>query len=258
MTLRYGRFAVPDTKARYGRIDGFTVRLFDGPPWRGGKETDDTLPLAACDRVCPVAPTKIVCVGRNYGAHIEEIGGSEFPKEPILCLKPTSSLLEPGGTIRLPRESERVEHDIELGVVIGHRCRRVPVAHALDQVFGYTVVGDITARDLQKRDGQWARSKGFDSFCPVGPEIVAGINPNALSLHARVNGVERQAGNTRDMVFSVAEIVSFVSQTMTLEPGDLISTGTPDGVGILAEGDMLEMEIEHIGVLRVAVRKERV
>jgi len=256
MPTRYGRFSTSESKAKYGRIDGFTVRFFDGPPWRGGQETGQTMPLATLDRVCPVAPSKIICIGRNYKAHAKEMG-SLPPQEPLLFLKPPSSLLEPGGTVRLPRESERVEHEVELGVVIGTKGRRIPVEQAMSYVFGYTIVGDITARDLQKKDGQWARAKGFDSFCPVGPEIVTDIFPGELALRCRVNGALRQEGNTRDMIFGVSQLISYISQSMTLEPGDLIATGTPEGVGPLVHGDQLELEIENIGLLRLSVRGER-
>lgn len=206
-------------------------------------------------RLSPAAPSKIVCVGRNYGAHAKELG-NEVPKEPLLFMKPPSSLLAPGGTLLLPPESERVEHEAELAVVIGTRGRRIPVARALDHVFGYTIACDVTARDLQKKDGQWTRAKGFDGFCPVGPEVVQGVDPGSLGVRLRVNGQTRQDGNTRDMVFDVATLVAYISNVMTLEPGDLILTGTPEGVGPLVDGDSVEVEIEGIGVLRFGVGKE--
>ncbi|MCE7891826.1 MAG: fumarylacetoacetate hydrolase family protein [Myxococcales bacterium] len=206
-------------------------------------------------RLSPAAPTKIVCVGRNYGAHARELG-NEVPKEPLLFMKPPSSLLAPDGTVFLPPESERVEHEAELAVVIGTQGRRIPVARALDHVFGYTIACDVTARDLQKKDGQWTRAKGFDGFCPLGPEVVQGVDPGALGVRLRVNGQARQDGNTRDMVFDVATLVAHVSNVMTLEPGDLILTGTPEGVGPLVAGDRVEVEIDGIGVLRFGVEKE--
>lgn len=206
-------------------------------------------------RLSPAPPSKIVCIGRNYRAHAQELG-NEVPKEPLLFLKPPSSLLEPGGTLYLPPESERVEHEAELGVVIGRRGRRIPRERALEHVFGYSVACDVTARDLQKKDGQWTRAKGFDGFCPVGPEVVSGLDPSGLSIRLRVNGDLRQDGNTRDMVFDVASLIAHVSSVMTLEPGDLILTGTPEGVGPLAAGDRVEVEIEGIGLLRFGVERE--
>src|SRR5690606_36324362 len=159
--------------------------------------------------------------------------------------------------IELPALSERVEHEAELGVVIGRRCRRVTAAEAADFIFGYTVVGDITARDLQRRDGQWTRAKGFDTFCPVGPEVVAGLDASELELACEVSGQLRQRGNTRDMVFPPADIVAYISRVMTLEPGDLIATGTPEGVGPLVAGDELVMRIEGIGELRARVASQQ-
>jgi 2-keto-4-pentenoate hydratase/2-oxohepta-3-ene-1,7-dioic acid hydratase in catechol pathway len=182
--------------------------------------------------------------------------GADVPKLPLLFLKAASSLLEPGGTVVLPPESHCVEHEAELGVVIGRRGRRIPIHEAIDYVFGYTVVADITARDLQKADGQWSRAKGFDTFCPVGPDVVAGVDVSAVRVIGRVNGQVRQHGNTRDMVFGVAQLVSHLSQAMTLEPGDLIATGTPEGVGRLQDGDVFEAEVEEVGVLRVSIKNE--
>jgi 2-keto-4-pentenoate hydratase/2-oxohepta-3-ene-1,7-dioic acid hydratase in catechol pathway len=253
---RYGRFLLEDGGVRYCRVDGEVLHELDGAPWAAGVETGVRRSLLSSRRLCPVTPSKILCIGRNYHGHVREMG-AELPKHPLLFLKPASSLLEPDGTVLLPPESERVEHEAELGVVIGRRGRRVPVQAALDLVFGYTIVGDITARDLQKSDGQWSRAKGFDTFCPTGPEVVAGIDPGALAITARVNGQVRQQGNTGEMLFGVAQLVSHLSQAMTLEPGDLIATGTPEGVGPLADGDRFEIEIDGLGVLAVAVRRER-
>lgn len=212
------------------------------------------MPLAEARRLCPVEPTKIIGIGRNYGAHAKELG-NEIPDEPLLFLKPPSALLDPFGTILLPPQSTRVEHEAELGVVIGKRAAGISEAEALDYVFGYTCVADITARDLQRKDKVFARAKGFDTFCPVGPAIVTGLDPRALDVVCRVNGETKQRGNTRDMIFPVAKIVSYLSHVMTLEPGDLIATGTPEGVGPLSNGDKLEIEIPEIGILEVNVGK---
>lgn len=227
--------------------------VLDAAPWLGGKRTGRTVTVAERTQFAPVDPPKILCVGRNYAAHAKELG-NEVPKEPLLFLKPHSALLGPGGTITLPPQSEKVEHEVELGVVIGRRARNVEVSDALSYVYGYTVVGDISARDLQKSDGQWSRAKGFDGFCPVGPRVVTGLDPSDLHITCRVNGATRQDGRTSQMVFPVPEIIAYASRMMTLAPGDLLVTGTPSGVGPLTPGDRLEMEIEGVGVLVCHVR----
>lgn len=226
----------------------------DAAPWRGGQPTGRVVPAGA-RRLAPAEPTKIVCVGRNYRAHAQELG-NQVPAEPLLFFKPPSSLLAPGGTVRLPPESTRVEHEAELAVVIGTRGRRIAPERALAHVFGYTIACDVTARDLQKKDGQWTRAKGFDTFCPLGPEVVTDVDPAALGVRLTVNGSVRQDGNTRDMVFDVAALVAYVSAAMTLEPGDLILTGTPEGVGPLADGDRVEIEIDGLGTLEHRVAAE--
>ena len=251
----FGRFALPDGSVIYARIDGADLAVLAAPPWQGVRESCRRVPLAGARALCPVAPSKILCIGRNYRAHAKEMG-ADVPAEPLLFLKAPSSLLDPEGVVRLPPESARVEHEAELGVVIGKRGRRIALDDAMAHVFGYTAVADVTARDLQKKDGQWSRAKGFDTFCPVGPHVVTGIDPGALAVRARVNGALRQDGSTRDMIFPVAALVSHLSQAMTLEPGDLIATGTPEGVGPLVHGDVLEVEVEGVGVLRVRVERE--
>ena len=250
--MRYAHLQIPDGSRHFAVLDGDAAHLLDRAPWLGGARTGRHVALAEARRLCPVQPTKIIGIGRNYSAHAKELG-NEVPEEPLLFLKPPSSLLDPFGTVLLPPQSERVEHEAELGVVIGKRATSVSEADALDHVFGYTCVADITARDLQRKDKVFARAKGFDTFCPVGPEIVTGLDPSALDVVCRVNGATKQQGNTRDMIFPVARIVSYLSHIMTLEPGDLIATGTPEGVGPLADGDRLEIEIPAIGVLEVNV-----
>lgn len=195
------------------------------------------------------APSKIVGIGQNYRAHALEMGKG-VPTEPLMFLKPPSALLAPGAAIERPAGYARVDYEGELGVVIGRRARRVTAADALAFVDGYCCVNDVTVRDLQQRDGQWTRAKGFDTFCPVGPSVVAGLDPRDLRITTRVNGVVKQDSRTSDLIFDVATLIAFVSQHLTLEPGDLISTGTPAGVGDLAPGDVVEVEIEGIGVLR--------
>lgn len=194
-----------------------------------------------------VTPTKIVCIGRNYADHAKELG-NEVPKEPLIFLKPPSALLPPGGTIVLPPVSKQVEFEGEIGVVIGKRASRVAESDAESFIAGYTCVNDVTCRDLQKTDGQWTRAKGFDTFCPVGPRVVA-LDWRTLEVVTRVNGTERQRGVSSDMIFSIPRLVAHVSAIMTLEPGDLIATGTPAGVGRLAPGDTVEVEIPGIGTL---------
>ena len=195
------------------------------------------------------APSKIVGIGQNYRAHAAEMGKG-IPGEPLIFLKPPSGLCGDGASIGRPAGYARVDHEAELGVVIGRRARRVRREDALAHVLGYVCVNDVTVRDLQQKDGQWTRAKGFDSFCPVGPRIVSGLDPADLRIMTRVNGATRQDSRTSDLIFDVPTLIAFVSQHMTLEPGDLISTGTPAGVGNLVPGDLCEIEIEHIGVLR--------
>ena len=203
----------------------------------------------------PVKPGKIIGVGRNYLAHAQELGNG-VPPEPIIFFKPNTALLEPGGAIVLPRVSQRVEFEAEIGVVLGRRLRHATEEQAERAIGGFTCVNDVTCRDLQQKDGQWSRAKGFDTFCPVGPRVVSGLDWRTLELRGRVNGRERQRAKATDMHFSIPELVSFISGIMTLEPGDLIATGTPAGTGPLADGDVVEVEISGVGVLSNPVRSE--
>lgn len=212
-------------------------------------------PVDDLELLAPTVPTKIIGIGRNYVAHAAE-HGVEVPAEPLLFLKPPSSVLGPGGDIELPSLSERVEYEGELAVVIGRRCRHVSESDAWGCVLGLTCGLDVTARDIQRADPQWTRGKGFDTFCPLGPWIVAGMGEPeaaALRLRTRVNGEVRQDGTTADMVFSPAQLIAYITQVMTLEPGDVILTGTPEGVGVLAPGDSIEVEIDGLGVLAATV-----
>ncbi|PIE05506.1 MAG: 2-hydroxyhepta-2,4-diene-1,7-dioate isomerase, partial [Sorangium cellulosum] len=216
---RFGRFCLRDGTVGYARIEREKLYFLATAPWIGEQETGLVALQDEAKRLCPVEPRKIMCIGRNYRAHALEMG-VQLPQTPLLFLKPPSSLLAPEGTVLLPPESQRVEHEAELGVVIGKGGRRIELETAIDHVFAYTAVGDITARDLQRSDGQWSRAKGFDTFCPVGPTLVTGLDPSNLQVVGRVNGEERQNGNTSDMLFDVAKLVSHLSQAMTLEPGD--------------------------------------
>lgn len=202
----------------------------------------------------PCSPSKIVCVGRNYPEHARELG-NEPPKEPLIFLKPPSSLLASGDSIVYPAMAERVDFEGELGVIIGKRARNVPAAEASQYVLGYTCVNDVTARDLQRKDGQWTRGKGFDTFCPAGPCLAPreAVDTSALVVRTFVDGEKKQEAGVAEMMFSVDVIISYVSAFMTLEPGDLIATGTPPGVGPLQPGSRVRIEIEGIGVLENTV-----
>lgn len=207
--------------------------------------------IGGLDLLAPATPGTIVCVGRNYVAHAAE-HGAEVPREPLLFLKPRSSAIGPGAAIVLPALSERVEHEAELALVIGRRCRGVSPAEAWDHVAGVTCANDVTARDLQRRDGQWTRGKGFDTFCPIGPWLVTGLSEEEVldrQVVCRVSGVERQRGRTSEMVFRPSVLVAAAAAVMTLSPGDVVLTGTPSGVGPLVEHDLVEVEIDGIGVL---------
>ncbi|MBI4953515.1 MAG: fumarylacetoacetate hydrolase family protein [Myxococcales bacterium] len=236
--------------------------VLDGAPWEGAGQTGEVLAqvdaagrAAGWVRLPPATPSKIVCVGRNYRAHAAELG-HEVPPEPLLFLKPPSSVVGPDDAVEIPpdRISSRVEHEVELALVIGRRTRRASLAEASAAVFGYTAACDVTARDLQKKDGQWTRAKGMDTFCPLGPVLVAGLDTSALALGCTVSGVVRQDGTTADMVFRPAELVAYASAVMTLEPGDVLLTGTPAGVGPLVAGDELAFEVAEIGRVAVPVR----
>ena len=223
-----------------------------------GKPLDEPLPL---DRATLLIPfpivSKILCVGRNYAAHVRELQ-HEMPSEPCIFSKPPSALLAQGGEIVRPRLSHRVDHEGELGIIIGRRCHRMTEAEsARDYILGYTIVNDVTARDLQKTDCQWVRSKGFDTFCPVGPIVTTELDPwSGVQVQTRVNGQLRQDGNTRDMMFDMDCILRYISGFCTLLPGDIIATGTPEGVGPLLAGDVVEVTVEGIGTLRNPVVDE--
>jgi 2-keto-4-pentenoate hydratase/2-oxohepta-3-ene-1,7-dioic acid hydratase in catechol pathway len=217
----------------------------------------EAIPLAEAALLPPVRPSKIVCVGRNYREHAAELG-HDVPTEPLIFLKATSALLAPGRTVRRPKLSQRVDHEGELGVVIGKTCYQpAPGADIRQYILGYTCVNDVTARDLQNKDGQWSRAKGFDTFCPVGPLVTDEIDPWAgIGVETRVNGDIRQQGNTRDFIFTLDVVIRYIAQAMTLFPGDLIPTGTPAGVGPLVAGDVVEVSVEGAGVLRNSVADE--
>jgi 2-keto-4-pentenoate hydratase/2-oxohepta-3-ene-1,7-dioic acid hydratase in catechol pathway len=240
-------------RPRYGRfLDDGSVALASGAPWASGTTTGERIDFDERALLVPTEPSKIVCVGRNYRAHAKELG-NEVPSEPLLFLKPSSSLTSQNSTLLWPAASERVEYEGELAAVIGKRISRVSPAEALEAVFGFTCANDVTARDLQRKDVQFTRAKGFDTFCPCGPWIETDVALNACEITTTVNGERRQHGRISDMVFPVAELLSYISHVMTLEPGDLVLTGTPEGVGPLASGDQCTVSITGIGALTVTM-----
>jgi 2-keto-4-pentenoate hydratase/2-oxohepta-3-ene-1,7-dioic acid hydratase in catechol pathway len=242
---------------RYGVVVGESVYGLKGDPFGAWGLGEEMGPLGGVPLLAPTAPTKIVCVGLNYAAHADE-SSMALPSVPLLFLKPPSAVIGLDATIRLPSQSERVDYEAELAVVIGGRCRDVGPKEAWDYVLGVTCGNDVTARDLQQLDNQWTRAKGFDTFCPLGPWLVTGLRQEDvadLEVTCRVNGELRQTGRTSEMVFSTAELIAYTSSIMTLEPGDVIMTGTPEGVGPLAAGDVVEVEVGGIGVLRNPVKR---
>ncbi|WP_437584689.1 fumarylacetoacetate hydrolase family protein [Paramicrobacterium sp. CJ85] len=247
--MKIARFS-HDNAINYGVLDGTDLVVLDGDPmFAGYNPTGERVPLENATLLAPVIPrSKVVAVGRNYHDHAKEMGG-EVPDEPLLFLKPNTSVIGPHDAIVLPELSDRVEHEGELAIVIGSIARNVPAKDAASVVFGYTAANDVTARDLQRKDPQWTRAKGFDTFCPLGPVIETEFTPTEGTIETRVNGEVRQNGSLADMIHSVGTIVEYASAVFTLLPGDVILTGTPAGVGPLASGDTVEVEISNIGIL---------
>ncbi|MEO0407458.1 MAG: fumarylacetoacetate hydrolase family protein, partial [Cyanobacteria bacterium P01_A01_bin.135] len=225
------------------------VQILDAPPWLQGQPVDQLLQPGTYDLLSPCAPSKIVCVGRNYRKHAAELG-NDVPKEPLLFLKPSTTVIPNQRDIQYPPQSSRVDYEGELALVIGDRCRNASVDEACRKIWGYTIANDVTARDLQRQDSQWTRAKGFDTFCPLGPWIVREI-PSGARLETYVNDASQPAQSTTisDMVHKPDALVSYISQIMTLLPGDVVLTGTPEGVGPLAIGDSVRITIEGIGAL---------
>lgn len=247
--MRIIRFERDNGRAAYGCIEGEQVYQLNGNLFQETKKGEAIGPLSSLRLLAPCEPTKIVAVGLNYKSHALEMG-HELPAEPMLFLKPSTSVVGPLADVVYPEMSNRVDYEAELAVVIGRRAKMVQPEKASAYILGYTCGNDVTARDLQSRDGQWTRSKGFDTFCPLGPWIVTDLEePNNVDLACRVNGELRQMGNTNDLVFNVFELVSFISRIMTLEAGDVVMTGTPAGIAPVSRGDWMEIEIEGIGIL---------
>ena len=253
--MRIVRFQVEGGAPKYGWLLDDKVGGIDGDPFGKYRRRDAATSLSDVKLLAPCVPSKIVCVGRNYVEHAKELG-NDVPKIPLLFFKPPSSIINPGDRIILPPQSKQVEHEAELVAVIGRRGRNLTAEDAKKYIFGYTVGNDVTARDLQKIDDQWTRAKGFDTFCSFGPWIDTEFNIADALITCKVNGQPRQMASTRDMVFSVATLVAYISSIMTLEPGDIIFTGTPSGVGPLLDGNEVVVEIEGLGVLRNPVKAE--
>ncbi|MGH3054950.1 MAG: fumarylacetoacetate hydrolase family protein, partial [Gaiellaceae bacterium] len=240
--------------AHYGRLSGDAFERLSDAPWLGGAPVGRTDARDAVQLLTPTVPTKIVCVGLNYVAHIGEsqsvVSGAAPPAEPLLFFKPPSAALASEQAIRYPRGVTRLDPEAEMGLVIGRRARAVSELDAMSHVAGLTAFNDVSARNYQKSDGQWARAKGFDTFAPFGPYVAVGLEPRGRRVECRVNGERRQQGNTADLLFGAAFLVHFISHVMTLEPGDVIATGTPAGIAPVEPGDVIEVEVEGVGVLR--------
>lgn len=239
-------------KTRYGALEGTRVVEYSGTPFGAFKRGRRKFPVKQVVLLAPVVPSKIVAVGLNYRDHAEEMDLA-IPEEPLLFIKPSTALIGPDDPIVYPSISQRVDYEAELGIVMKKRCRNVSPERAREYVLGYTCVNDVTARDLQRKDGQVTRSKSFDTFCPVGPCIATDVDPNALDIEGYLNEERKQASNTKHFIFPTEDVITRVSQVMTLLPGDLITTGTPSGVGPMLPGDKIEVRIEGIGSLRNSV-----
>lgn len=250
--MKYIRFLHED-KISFGQLEGDIIYLLDRSYLeRDCKKTGQVLEVEKVRLLAPVEPSKIVCVGLNYAKHIEELGHT-FHDDPVIFLKPSTSLIGPADKIFLPSMSQQVEYEAELVVVIGKTAKNIPEDQVEDYIFGFTCGNDVTARDLQKKDGQWTRSKGFDTFCPIGPWIVSHLDHRNLAIRSLLNEEVRQSSNTNNFIKSVPKLISYISQVMTLNAGDLIMTGTPEGVGPMRAGDVVTIEIEGIGQLHNSV-----
>jgi 2-keto-4-pentenoate hydratase/2-oxohepta-3-ene-1,7-dioic acid hydratase in catechol pathway len=249
--VKIARFSTAGNDPRYGILDGDALVVLKGDPMFAGFETTgERVGLEGTRLLAPVIPrSKVVAIGRNYADHAKELG-NDVPAEPLLFLKPNTSVIGPDDAIVLPPQSQRVDFEGELAVVIGRIAKNVPESDAASVIFGYTIANDVTARDLQVSDGQWSRAKGFDTFCPLGPVIETEFEPASQAITTRLNGETRQAGALDQLVHSIPAIIAYASAAFTLLPGDVILTGTPAGVGAMAAGDVVEVSVEGIGVLR--------
>jgi 2-keto-4-pentenoate hydratase/2-oxohepta-3-ene-1,7-dioic acid hydratase in catechol pathway len=242
-------------EARYGIVEGDTVHAATGDPFAGLTRGDAVGPVTAVSLLAPVVPGKIVCVGLNYAAHVTENDPTrEVPEEPVLFMKPPSAVIGPGAAVEIAHPGNRTDYEAELAVVIGKRGRDVEERDALDYVLGFCAGNDVSDRVLQRKDGQWVRAKGFDTYCPLGPWIETDADVSAAKVESRLNGRVKQSQTTASMIFPVPFLIAYISRVMTLEPGDVIMTGTPEGVGPMQPGDTIEIEIGGVGVLSNPVR----
>lgn len=251
--MRIARFTPPkevSASPLFGVVSGDEVEILAGDPlYSGITKTGEKVSLSAVKLLAPVIPrSKVVCVGKNYADHAKEMD-SAVPEQPVIFIKPNTSVIGPDDAIVWPAMSQRVDHEAELAIVIGKICKDVPKERVKDVIFGYTIGNDVTARDLQKVDGQWSRAKGFDTFCPLGPWIETEIDPSDLAISAEVDGQVRQSDRTSSMIFDIPTIINFISQVYTLLPGDVILTGTPAGVGLIPVGSTVSITVEGIGTL---------
>ena len=253
--MRLLRYKKGDSPARQGWILNNQVGPIEGSIFREFRRLEAEEDIQNITILPPILPSKIICIGRNYAAHASE-HGVEVPEVPLIFLKPPTAVIGQGDTIILPPQSQQVEHEAELTVVIGKRGRWIFPDEAENYILGYTIANDVTARDLQRRDNQWTRAKGFDTFCPIGPWIETDFNPTDALITCYVNDNVRQMASTHDMVFNIPQLIAFISSVMTLEPGDLILTGTPAGVSPLTDGDQVRISIEGIGSLENNVKAE--
>ncbi len=253
--MRIIRYKYKEEAPSYGWLLEDKIGAIDGNIYGEYRRQEAGLALASVRLLAPAEPSKIICIGRNFAEHARE-HDAEVPKVPLIFMKPPSSIIGPGDAILLPPQSQQVEHEAELVVVMGKRGKNILSEEAQNYIYGYTVGNDVTARDLQRSDGQWTRAKGFDTFCSFGPWIDTEFDASDALITCKVSGQPRQMASTRDMVFNVSQLIAFISSVMTMEPGDLIFTGTPAGVGPLVEGDEVVVEIEGLGKLSNPVRKE--
>jgi 2-keto-4-pentenoate hydratase/2-oxohepta-3-ene-1,7-dioic acid hydratase in catechol pathway len=252
--MRLGRILV-DGKPEYCLVEDGRVRIIEGDLFESFQPSDRVLEMTDIQPISPVTPSKIIAVGLNYRDHADEME-EELPKEPLIFLKPPTAVIGPGEMIVIPTGAGRVDYEAELAIVMGKKGRHIPVGEARRYILGYTCLNDVTARELQAKDGQWTRAKSFDTFCPIGPWIATDFEPGSLQIQLYLNGQCKQESNTNQLIFNVDQLVSHISSIMTLLPGDVIATGTPSGVGALADGDIVQVVIEGLGVLENRVVNE--
>lgn len=247
--MKYVRILLDGTPV-WGVLDGKEIRTLTGAPYAGGEYDGESVPLAGARLLAPCQPGQIVCVGKNYHDHVLELHGEEPCEHPILFLKGPNTLSNPGDPIVRPPFVQRMDYEGELAFVVSRTAKNVKAADAWEYILGYTCLNDVTARDIQREDVQWTRAKSMDGFCPVGPVLTDEVNPSNLPITTRLNGEVRQASNTAMFMTKIPQIVEFITACITLSPGDLVSTGTPAGIGPMSFGDVVEVEIEGIGALR--------